>query len=179
MNINYAANEALRPLFNAVDLDKSGKITHNELQKVLTMPGSELQGGSFSERCAKRLVKMFDRNGNGSVDFEEYSALHQYLIQMKAGFESVDTNKSGKVEFNEVTITLSRVGFNFSPQIVQKLFKLFDFQNKGSLDFDGYIELCAFLGLMRAQFIPRDANYSGQAMFTWEQFIQACMEAYM
>ena len=141
MNPNFAANEALRPLFNAVDLDRSGKITFNELQKVLTMPGSELQGSIFSERCAKRLVRMFDRNGNGSVDFEEYSALHQYLIQMKAGFESVDTNKSGKVEFSEVTTTLSRVGFNFSPQVIQKLFKMFDFQNKGALEFDGYIEL--------------------------------------
>jgi len=49
-NPNFSPNETLRPLFNSVDTDKSGKITFNELQKVLTMPGSEINS-VFSERC--------------------------------------------------------------------------------------------------------------------------------
>nr|CAG4713350.1 unnamed protein product [Naegleria fowleri] len=175
---NFTPNETLRPLFDAVDLDKSGKISYHELQRVLTMPGSDIHA-VFSERCAKRLIKMFDRNGNGSIDFEEYSALHQYLIQMKQGFESVDLNKSGKLEKSEIATTLTRVGFNFSPQLLDKLFHVFDFQSKGSLNFDGYIELCAFLGIIRNQFIPKDVHFCGQATFSWEQFVSACMEVYM
>lgn len=174
---NYTVNESLRPLFAAVDIDGSGKITFNELQKVLSMPNSDINS-MFNERCAKRLIKMFDRNGNNSIDFEEYSALHQYLVQMKAGFESVDTNKSGKLELQEVATTLSRVGFNFTGPTLEKIFKMFDFHKTGSLSFDGYIELCAFLGIMRGQFMPRDTQYNGQATFSWEQFVAACLEIY-
>jgi len=121
---------------------------------------------------------MFDRNGNGSIDFEEYSALHQYLIQMKQGFESVDIDKSGKIEFNELVNTLQKIGYSFSQAVFGKVFKTFDFHKKGWLNFDGYIELCVFLGLLRNQFNQKDLQRNGMAVFNMEQFAVACIDMY-
>lgn len=44
-------NHPLKPFFDAVDTDRSGKITWIELQKALTQPGGEFTGRVFNERC--------------------------------------------------------------------------------------------------------------------------------
>ena len=44
-------NHPLRVYFNAVDIDRSGKITWPELQKALTQPGGEFVGKVFNDRC--------------------------------------------------------------------------------------------------------------------------------
>ncbi|KAL9648125.1 hypothetical protein ABK040_007490 [Willaertia magna] len=172
-------NHPLAPFFNAVDLDKSGKITWQELQKSLSLPGSEFTGKMFSERCARRLIQMFDKNGNAEIDFEEFTQLHNYLLQMKQGFEFVDKDRSGSLDFNEISMALQQSGYRISPNSLQKMFSVFDIQKKGSLNFDGYIELCVFIGIVRSAFTPRDTQRNGWATFSFDQFLEACSQFYI
>ncbi|KAF0982471.1 hypothetical protein FDP41_011401 [Naegleria fowleri] len=172
-------NHPLKPFFDAVDTDRSGKITWIELQKALTQPGGEFTGRVFNERCARRLIKMFDKNGNGEIDFEEFVQLHQFLLQMKQGFEFVDKDKSGTLSFQEVSTALMQSGYRIGINVVQKMFNMVDVQRKGFLNFDGYIELCVFVGSIRNAFQPRDIYRNGTAMFTFDQFLEACTEFYV
>ena len=128
---------------------------------------------------AKRLIKMFDKNNNAEIDFEEFMQLHQYLIQMKQGFEFVDTDKSGSLSFDEISRALAQSGYRISPIVLQKIFQTVDTQKKGSLNFDGYIELCVYVGIVRNIFQPKDYYRNGQATFTFDQFLEACTELYV
>lgn len=68
--------------FDQIDIDKSGKIDQEELQRALTI-ASDLGGATNDEnksmtvlsRMASRLIRLYDTNGDGVVDREEYKQM--------------------------------------------------------------------------------------------------------
>lgn len=122
---------------------------------------------------------MFDRNGNGEIDFDEFVQLHTYILQMKQGFEFVDTDKSGTLSLDEISRALAQSGYRIAPTVLQKVFYSLDTQKKGYLNFDGYIELCVFIGTVRGIFQPRDTMRNGVASFSFDQFLEACTDLYV
>ena len=62
-------------VFNAADTDKDGKLSVEELVKMLTKAGLALP----NERM-EMLVRAFDENGDGALDFGEFSnGLHHMM----------------------------------------------------------------------------------------------------
>jgi hypothetical protein len=70
--------------FNAVDRDRSGSITPNELQSL------SFGGRPLGYPIALKLVKVFDRDRNGNIDFREYVTLHMFLKLMQQAFAQCD-----------------------------------------------------------------------------------------
>lgn len=54
---------------------------------------------SFAISC----TDMFDRNHTGSIDIYEFGDLFNYINQWKALFESIDRDRSGYIEFGELS----------------------------------------------------------------------------
>ena len=62
-------------VFNAADTDKDGKLSVEELVKMLTKAGLALPNAR-----TEMLVRAFDENGDGALDFGEFSnGLHHMM----------------------------------------------------------------------------------------------------
>ena len=57
-----------------------------------------------------RVCRMYDRSGAGSVNFEEFNQLHQFIVQTQNDFRMIDHNKDGLLSKQEVSDALSRAG---------------------------------------------------------------------
>lgn len=90
---------------------------------------------------------------------------------MKSAFQQVDTDKSGTLDANEVYKAIIMAGFQIQAQSFLPIFQKFDRKKKNSLDFDGYIELCIFLGTVRNVFQFYDVQRQGVVQFNFDSFV--------
>lgn len=81
MSINSQRNE-IAETFKVFDKDKDGKITFDDLKKVLTELGEDV-----SDKDVSDMIKEADKNGDGVIDFEEF-------MQMMCSNESDDTKNA-------------------------------------------------------------------------------------
>ncbi|KAJ5067732.1 peflin [Anaeramoeba ignava] len=154
----------LQMWFQAVDTDKSGLVEPEELVRALS------QGGyKFSISTASLLIKMFDQNKKGAVNFQEFIPLYQFITQMQQSFYNVDRDKGGTIDFNELATALQYSGFQFPPNVVQELAKRFG--KNGQILLDGWISLCAFLGHVRTLFVYYDTDKDGRITLDFNSFV--------
>lgn len=83
----------------------------------------------------------------------------------------VDSDRSGRLEPAEVQRCLQISGYTLSPHTFNVLMNKFDRRRQGGLGFDGYIELCVFIGTARNIFASRDTQRQGRATFMFDEFI--------
>eukprot|EP00008_Paramoeba_atlantica_P010768 CAMPEP_0201480416 /NCGR_PEP_ID=MMETSP0151_2-20130828/4900_1 /ASSEMBLY_ACC=CAM_ASM_000257 /TAXON_ID=200890 /ORGANISM="Paramoeba atlantica, Strain 621/1 / CCAP 1560/9" /LENGTH=298 /DNA_ID=CAMNT_0047862257 /DNA_START=86 /DNA_END=979 /DNA_ORIENTATION=+ len=149
----------LRGYFSSVDKDKSGHISAQELTHL------QFAGKTFSLVTAKDLLKVFDVDKSGSISFEEYAALHQFVVSMQAAFYQHDRDGSGKLDTKEVLAALQQGGFTLSQPTVDSVIKKFKTGSAGfgaqGLDFEQFLRMSAFLGQIRSTFMVHDVNRSG------------------
>merc|ERR1712062_193443 len=85
--------------FSAVDTDRSGHISAQELQRALVNGN----WSNFSEEACRMMIEMFDKDKKGTISIHEFGALFQYINQWKATFQGFDTDRSGTIEQAELT----------------------------------------------------------------------------
>ncbi|CAN0051565.1 unnamed protein product, partial [Ectocarpus sp. 12 AP-2014] len=89
-----------------IDEDKSGEISLWELFEALDMKQSKF---------TKRIFRIFDEDGSGSVDFREFvMSLWNYCTLSKAAlimfaFDLYDNDNSGEIDIGEVELLLKEV----------------------------------------------------------------------
>jgi Kef-type K+ transport system membrane component KefB len=72
-DVNLTNEETIRAAFEAFDEDGSGAISAQELQQVLTKPGTMNSLLSLEE--VKGIISRFDEDGDGELQFDEFAAL--------------------------------------------------------------------------------------------------------
>jgi len=88
--------EDLKKWFTTVDRDGNGHIEAQELQ-ALTFGGVNIR-----YETARKLVKIFDRDYSGTIDFYEYASLHKFITCMQHAFIAGDTDKNGTLDSREI-----------------------------------------------------------------------------
>ena len=157
--------------FAAIDKDRSGSISANELSTT------QFAGKRFSLATSKMLLSIFDTDRSGTIGFFEYCALHKFIAQMQAAFYAHDTDRSGSLDIREVHQSLVQAGFNFSQNTIQMIYQRFDkkksfgSRNQG-LDFETYIQMCAYLGQVRTAFVMQDTDRDGWIRVNLENLVQ-------
>jgi Ca2+-binding EF-hand superfamily protein len=165
----------LRSWFAAVDQRNTGRIDAEELRAALSSSGSE-----FKASTAERLIRMFDKDNNNSISFQEFRAAHDFISSMASGFRSRDTDKSGTLEGPEVKEALALSGYNLSQPAFDLLLRKFG-KSRGhsaappSLDFASYIDLSIMLGSSARVFGFYDRNRSGLVTFDFNTFFVALL----
>jgi Ca2+-binding EF-hand superfamily protein len=170
--INPQELQRLQASFSALDKDKSGEISSTELAN------SSFGNHKFSMETANLLVKVFDKDRSGQINFNEYASLFKFITTMQQAFESYDRDRSGSIEFNEVLQAIQQGGFFLSPQAVNVIYNKFlrhptlnpGMKRKG-LSLELFIQLCAFLGCARGMFMQLDFQRSGWITINLEQFV--------
>jgi len=164
--------QALQQQFNTIDKDRSGQISPVELAAV------PFDGLKFSLETTNLLVRVFDKDKSGQIGFNEFGALAKFISSMKQAFQAYDRDRSGTIELNEVQLAVAQGGFQLSPQTLQVVYNKFlhnpvlnaGFKLKG-LNLEMFVQLCAFLGSTRSQFMQYDYQRTGWIQINLDTFI--------
>lgn len=88
----------LREIFNDVDKDKSGLISIDELHEALKHGQSNLQ---FDIKTTRLIFNKYDCNSDGSINFNEFKQIFNYINEEQLKFLYIDTNGNEILDANE------------------------------------------------------------------------------
>lgn len=132
--------EELRGTFKLFDKDGSGSISNDELGAILRARGLDLSADQLSD-----LVKKYDTNGDGDIDFEEFAKLMAESDVAETArfaqlFKSIDTDSSGSVSVSELRTALENKGVGLSEQQLQQMIQYADTDGNGELSFEEFLK---------------------------------------
>ncbi|KAG0281499.1 Programmed cell death protein 6, partial [Linnemannia gamsii] len=73
----------------------------------------------FNVETVRMMMNMFDRDGSGSISFNEFIGLWNYIEKWKACFQNYDLDGSGTIDGHELKQALRGFGYNLSDATVQ------------------------------------------------------------
>ncbi|QGA22079.1 hypothetical protein EYB26_009793 [Talaromyces marneffei] len=178
--------QQLRPLFYAANISRTGALTESEL-------GSALVNGDythFDPNTVKTMVRMFDRNGDGVIHFDEFVSLWRFLAAWRELFDRFDEDRSGKISLEEFEKALVAFGYRLSRTFVRVLFTTFEAKGRrraGSItaapypgggggggrgmSFDLFVQACISLKRMTDVFKRYDDDRDGYITLSFEEFL--------
>ncbi|EFA81492.1 penta EF hand calcium binding protein [Heterostelium album PN500] len=148
--------------FISMDRDRSGTISSHELQYLV------IGGTPLGIDTANKLIRCFDRNRNGQIDFYEYAALHAFINHLYRCFAANDRNFSGTIDVREIYSALASAGFSLPFQTVNLYFMKYS-PTGAPLLFTQYLNLCASVALTRSLFEWSDPMRTGMIHITLQQ----------
>jgi len=80
MQSNYS-NDQMWQWFQMADTSRNGSISPRELQRALAGAGF-----TYTIEMCQQMVDMFDMNGSGDIDFQEFKGLFNYIQQMQNAY---------------------------------------------------------------------------------------------
>lgn len=105
--------QELKNLINFIDTDKNGKINYTEF--IASTLGDQVIS---SKDNLQKVFSMLDKDGNGHIDREELLCIlnqhghinsEEALKEVNEIFAESDTNKDGKIDFEEFVQTVCRI----------------------------------------------------------------------
>jgi len=156
--------------FRAVDTDRSGSINAQELQSAL----SNGDWTHFSEESCRIMVSLYDKNGSGCVDINEFQDLFRSMTQWQELFQRYDKDRSGSIEKEDLGHLFQDMGYRFSPMFVEKLINKYAQKTK-RLNLDNFIVISVQVRQLTDGFRTRDRERQARATFQFEEFIGLAM----
>jgi len=153
--------QTMQQWFASVDRDRSGSISAQELAQI------QFASKPLGISVATKLIKVFDRDHSGSIEFAEYAVLHKFLTLMQNAFFTADKDKSGAIDPNEILTALQQAGFNLSMPTVQAYGRKFDPAGRG-IDFPNFLWICSHLAHCRSIFEWNDQQRRGSITLTYD-----------
>ncbi|WEW59954.1 hypothetical protein PRK78_005436 [Emydomyces testavorans] len=168
----------LFPLFRAANASNTGSLSQTEL-------GSALVNGdytSFDPLTVKMMIRMFDRDGNGRVTFDEFVALWRFLAAWRELFDRFDEDQSGRISLSEFSKALIAFGYRLSQSFVNLLYRTFESRGraratpvamgeKDAMSFDMFVQACLTLKRMTDVFKKYDDDRDGYITVSFEEFL--------
>jgi len=154
--------------FQAVDTDKSGALTTEELQKAL------INGdwSPFNIETVRLMMNMFDTDNTGTITFPEFAGLWRYIEDWKKCFQTFDADGSGTINFAELKNALRTFGYNLSDNFINLLIKKYDKYGKGDVTFDNFVQSCVTVKTLTDAFRRYDTDNDGWILINYEQFLE-------
>ncbi|KAG5888271.1 hypothetical protein JTB14_025191 [Gonioctena quinquepunctata] len=157
--------------FVAVDKDRSGHISWEELQTALING----QGERFSPTACKLMISMFDTDKTGTVGLNEFQLLYNYINQWLGVFKNFDRDQSGSIEEQELGQAFQQMGFRFSQDFVKFLIAKSDLKNHLIMSVDQFIVVCIQIQRFTEAFRERDKELKGEITLAFEDFLSIAL----
>lgn len=158
--------------FLATDIDQNGEVSAFELQRMLAVGGLV-----FSLQTVVQIVNLHSPRDKGSLTFDEFRAVKQFLSNIQASFQYFDASRTGKLTKSEVLRALHHAGFGHVDEgAIKASCQAFDPDRSNSLSLDQYIAMTLFLlGAKRAfdAFAAQQPNAGGRITVDFNQFVYA------
>ncbi|KAJ8941401.1 hypothetical protein NQ314_010401 [Rhamnusium bicolor] len=164
-------NPEVQQWFQAVDKDRSGQITWEELQTALING----KGENFSSTACKLMIGMFDTDRNGSIGINEFQLLYNYINQWLAVFKNYDRDHSGSIEEHELGLAFQQMGFRFSQEFVKFLIEKSDLKNHREMSVDQFVVVCIQIQRFTEAFRARDKELKGVITLAFEDFLSIAL----
>ncbi|KAI9701676.1 MAG: hypothetical protein M1820_006447 [Bogoriella megaspora] len=147
--------DSLWPIFQAVDKDRSGHLSEKELRTALVNG----DWSAFDPHTVRMMIRMFDLDRSGTIDFDEFCGLWGFLAAWRGLFDRFDVDRSGSISLQEFQEALVAFGYRLSPNFVKLLFGTYD-KGRG-LSFDLFVQACISLKRMTDVFKKYDDDRDG------------------
>jgi len=167
--IQQAELQKLQAWFTSVDTDRSGSITAQELQR-LTFGGFPL-----GMEVAIKLVKVFDKDRSGTIEFYEYASMHQFITLMQRAFTNADRDRSGTLDAREIHQALQSSGFTIGMGPTQLFFARVA-RGANSIRFPQFLQLGADIALLKSKFEWADTSKRGIININFTQLLEICAD---
>lgn len=156
LRASYSRREEDRKL-NKSFKTGSGQLSEAELKAALVNG----DWSSFDPHTVKMMIRMFDADRNGSINFDEFCGLWGFLAAWRNLFDRFDVDRSGNISYNEFTEALVAFGYRLSSGFVGLLFKTYDRRGEGAMSFDLFVQACISLKRMTDVFKKYDDDRDG------------------
>ncbi|KAH9840473.1 programmed cell death protein (calcium-binding protein) [Teratosphaeria destructans] len=177
--------DALWPLFLQVDKDRSGQLSEEELRRALVNGDYT----AFDPHTVKMMIRMFDTDRSGTINFDEFCGLWGFLAAWRGLFDRFDTDRSGNISLHEFEDALVAFGYRLSPQFVQLLFSTYakshsrgrgdEAQREKVLSFDLFVQACISLKRMTDVFKKYDSDRDGYITLSFEEFLTGAQSLFL
>jgi len=151
--------------FQAIDKDRSGRITAAEIQSC-TFGGVPL---GFD--LAQKLVRVFDKKRDGQIDFYEYAAMHKFLALMQQAFFAGDIKRNGRLDAREIHIALGVGHMTISYPAIESLYNFYNKDGYGCT-FQDFLKMCTHIARAKSVFEWEDVGRTGTIAINFEKFLQ-------
>ena len=116
---------------------------------------------------------MFDQDDSKTISVDEFIELWRYITDWEAVFRRHDGDGNGFLDYDEFRACLKALSYRLSDRASDSLVLRFSSRPAvGGLHFDDFLACCAGLLSMTKLFRKYDANKSGKATFTYDDFIR-------
>lgn len=159
----------MRKWFEAIDKDGNGQLSPMELQAAL-----QLGHLNFSLATVAHIIRIHDKTGSGTISFDEFGKLHEFLTNVQQSFEFFDKDQTNTLSFDEIQQALQHAGYRLDAPALRVLFNRFDPSGSGSLQLTEFLALTLFMRSATATFNAFDANRAGTITLNFNQFIYSC-----
>ncbi|XP_042378321.1 sorcin-like isoform X1 [Zingiber officinale] len=155
----------LREWYDRVDSNRSGNITAHQLQRALSVGNLD-----FSLSVVQQMIRMYDFDGNGTMNFEEFLALNKFLLKVQNAFTLKERGR-GYLNPDDVYEGLVSLGFSLDSPSFLTVCESFDKNKRGMVLLDDFISLCIFVQSARNLFNSFDTTKQGRVTLDFNQFV--------
>ncbi|KAH7982775.1 programmed cell death protein 6-like [Rhipicephalus sanguineus] len=155
----------LRSTFLAADQGHNGAIDYRELQMAL----STGTWRPFNMETAKMLVNLFDRNHDGTINFDEFSELYRYVTEWSSAFRHHDPNNGGTIDPANMITALKECNQTLSDRFYSLLQRRF--VRGGKVYFDEFIQACMYIKSATDAFRRYDRQKTGVVNVRFEEYL--------
>ena len=158
-SLTYSDIEELNKAFDALDNDKNGYITSDELQLAMKQEGMDSQIEMIQE-----IIREADYVGNGKINYSEFIAASLtekvYMNEEKLwqAFQFFDTDKSGFITAENLKEALAKVGKVVSEEEIQNMIKDVDIHHDNRISFEEFKNMMDPKGLMSAKLLDTESS---------------------
>lgn len=135
--------EECKKIFNEMDIDGTGDIDLQELGNCLNSLGCPLK-----ETELNKIIKEFDENKSGRLDFEEFLSIVAMNMQdshneedLVECFNVLDRNKDGKVTCQDLILVMTLMGDRISKEEAEEIICEIDPDNNGYIKYEDYLKM--------------------------------------
>ena len=129
----------LKTAFMAIDKDKSGAISAEELKAVM-----EMVGQPATDEQVESMISNADCDENGKVEFPEFAKMMQKLMreqQIREAFQALDSDGSGKITVDKLKEIMRAAGADIGEDQIDEMIKQADSDGDGSVNYEEFLKV--------------------------------------
>merc|ERR1712199_48101 len=151
-NLTPEQKGELREAFDLFDTDGSGAVDATELHTAMKALGFEPKKEEIS-----KMVKEMDKDGDATVDFEEFCVMMAEKMnqkdgkeEMMKGFKLFDDDNTGKISFKNFQRVAKELGENLSDAELKEILAEADEDGDGEINEAEFLAVMEKTGLLEA-----------------------------